>query len=148
MIPSSLLSILRVSTLSKAGLLRSTIVKLDLRFSIPRIIDRQVPPGKLISTLNFATGSSSYVTKVFNKFLFEERQLRFNRRPCYKPFNHAFLTVAMWYLWATVSGTNSRIYKLWDSSLNGHLLGLWMRRALLMKCFSSGAALSAINWAC
>ncbi|KAK3380151.1 Polynucleotidyl transferase [Lasiosphaeria ovina] len=33
---------------------------------------RQVPPEKLISTLNFATGSSSYVAKASNKFLFGE----------------------------------------------------------------------------
>ncbi|KAK0736187.1 Polynucleotidyl transferase, partial [Apiosordaria backusii] len=33
---------------------------------------RQVPPEKLISTLNFAAGSSSYVTKASNKFLFGE----------------------------------------------------------------------------
>ncbi|KAK0733681.1 hypothetical protein B0T26DRAFT_32003 [Lasiosphaeria miniovina] len=33
---------------------------------------RQVPPEKLISTLNFATGSSSYVTKASNKYLFGE----------------------------------------------------------------------------
>lgn len=32
----------------------------------------QAPPEKLISTLNFATGSSSYVTKASNKFLFGE----------------------------------------------------------------------------
>ncbi|KAK3693533.1 hypothetical protein B0T22DRAFT_42514 [Podospora appendiculata] len=33
---------------------------------------RQVPPEKLISTLNFAAGSLSYVTKASNKFLFGE----------------------------------------------------------------------------
>lgn len=33
---------------------------------------RQVPPEKLISTLNFATGSSLYVTKASNRFIFGE----------------------------------------------------------------------------
>ncbi|KAK4205614.1 hypothetical protein QBC40DRAFT_344426 [Triangularia verruculosa] len=33
---------------------------------------RKVPPEKLISTLNFAVGSSSYVTKASNKFIFGE----------------------------------------------------------------------------
>ncbi|KAK0722736.1 hypothetical protein B0T26DRAFT_597039, partial [Lasiosphaeria miniovina] len=33
---------------------------------------RQVPPEKLITSLNFATGSPSYVSKASNKFLFGE----------------------------------------------------------------------------
>jgi len=43
----------------------------QVRFSTLDTKDlRQVPLEKLISTLNFATGSLSYVTKVSNRFLF------------------------------------------------------------------------------